>query len=151
MLRQPMVRARALLAVRVMFAILFPYQKELIEALCWGDGCGKGNIGAIDIGHSMAVGCNEETCPFEVKRSDCIGTLGSDDTEKLYIRVIGEPKAAAPVECPWCKINNCAESDVVDGECQCCTWTAAREAADDCKSHGCKDASCDVCAAAEPL
>ena len=72
-----------------MFAILFPYQKEQIENLCWGEACGKGQVGAIDIGHSMAIRCNEESCPFEEKRTESIGTLDlSDDDEPIFVRIL---------------------------------------------------------------
>ena len=71
-----------------MFAILFPHQQDQIGDLCWGEGCGKGQIGAVDLGDSMAVPCTEETCPHEEKRSESIGTLAGDDDEQIFIRVL---------------------------------------------------------------
>ena len=52
------------------FAVLFPYQKAQIERLCWGDGCGKGHMGALDLGESMAVRCDEVECPYEDRHTD---------------------------------------------------------------------------------
>jgi hypothetical protein len=46
-----------------LFAVLFPVQQRQIEAWCWGDGCGHGVCGAIDLGMSAAIPCNQITCP----------------------------------------------------------------------------------------
>ncbi len=53
-----------------LWAVPFPIQEEQIGAWCWGQGCGKGHIGAVDLGPATAVVCSEPTCPFVDRQMD---------------------------------------------------------------------------------
>lgn len=82
-----------------LWAVPFPIQKDQISAWCWGSGCGKGRIGAIDLGGLSAVPCVEASCPFLDKEMDePMGTL--DDGSDVYLRKLRDipPVTASPEE-----------------------------------------------------
>lgn len=70
------------------YLILFPHQKAQIEAWCWGPGCGKGIVSAVDIGPSATVVCREESCPYLDRQMD--EPLGDLDGEPCYLRKLKE-------------------------------------------------------------
>ena len=55
------------------YVMPFPLYEAQIASHCWGPKCGKGHVGAIDLGPSMAIQCAEADCPIEDAVSDDIG------------------------------------------------------------------------------
>lgn len=53
-----------------LYGVIFEFQKEEIRELCWGSECGKGHIGALDIGRYTLVTCGEKVCPFSENQTE---------------------------------------------------------------------------------
>ena len=70
-----------------MYGIAFPHQKAQISAWCWGV-CGHGQIGAIDIGETYVIVCNEPLCLHLDKQTD--EPLCEVDGRPLFLRKLKE-------------------------------------------------------------
>ena len=74
---------------RKLYAVCFPVQEEQIAAWCWGQGCGKGHIGAIDLGVTVAVMCSESECPYVDKQLD-LAVADNSEGVPVYPRKLRE-------------------------------------------------------------
>jgi len=54
----------------MLYAIIFEAQKEQITKWCWGPGCGKAVVGAVDLGIASAIVCRHDECPHLDKQMD---------------------------------------------------------------------------------
>lgn len=70
-----------------LYAIIFPFQKAQITAWCWG-ACGFGQIGAIDIGPTAAIICQEVECPHLDRQMD--ESMGEVDGRPVFMRKLKE-------------------------------------------------------------
>ena len=71
------------------FAVPFPLQSEQIKAWCWGEGCGKGSIGAMVLDGNELLPCTVVECPHLDRQMDRpFGTL--DDGSEVYLRKLKE-------------------------------------------------------------
>lgn len=72
-----------------LFGVVFPFQKAQISALCWGERCGKGQLGAIQVDEGVqAIPCREQSCPYSVKEME--DPIGEVSGESLYLRKLME-------------------------------------------------------------
>jgi len=54
----------------MLYAVVFEFQKEQIDAWCWGS-CGGGLAGAVDLGeYGGAVCCRRASCPHLDRQMD---------------------------------------------------------------------------------
>jgi len=74
---------------RRLYLVHFELQRAQINAWCWGKGCGKGIVGAIDLGpNGSAIPCREPNCPhLDRQMVEPMGTLsGVSQGEPVYLR-----------------------------------------------------------------
>jgi hypothetical protein len=54
-----------------LFVVSFELQQEQVKAWCLGKGCGKGIMGAIDIGvYGSGIPCRQADCPYLDREMD---------------------------------------------------------------------------------
>lgn len=68
----------------VLYAILVPVQQAQVEAWCWGNGCGKGLVGGIDLGVCAAIPCDQDVCPHVDRQME--EPWGEVDGRQVYLR-----------------------------------------------------------------
>ncbi|PIV99710.1 MAG: hypothetical protein COW42_10160 [Deltaproteobacteria bacterium CG17_big_fil_post_rev_8_21_14_2_50_63_7] len=70
----------------MIYAIPVEPLKDEVAALCWGPGCGHGQIGALVVDGYPCVVCSVEVCPYLVR--EVATEMRTDDGHLITLRNI---------------------------------------------------------------